>query len=413
MPLAEYEVTGRIAEGRFGTVFAAFHRASGRKVAVKKIRARKNLPGLDFDPWFKSAERERDVLTTVKHDNVIELLEHLVEPDSAMAVLVYPYLAWDLATLLEKKRPLSAGIIKCLMQMFLEGVSFLHHHNVVHRDLKPANLLVDEHGQLKVADFGSARFLPQLQISSFDTLSDTEDRNCGEVDQLMTRDVCTRWYKAPEMLFGSVTYSQGVDIWAVGCTFADLLSPSDALFPGGSDLEQLCLIFQALGTPDEDDWPEVRELPDYPKVSFAKRVPKRPVLEMPSAENLDDSEDAADLLWAFLRLNPKQRISAAEALVQKFFRGSIPSPEAVVKGLPECGHHQAEANAGPISPFGLSEFGSDCSLLSMSGELQPVTVETTSCGLWEEVGHMESSEPNRCRTPSPPRDGIHKFKLKR
>lgn len=68
-------------------------------MAVKKIRARKNLPGLDFDPWFKSAERERDVLTTVKHDNVIELLEHLVEPDSAMAVLVYPYLAWDLATL--------------------------------------------------------------------------------------------------------------------------------------------------------------------------------------------------------------------------------------------------------------------------------------------------------------------------
>ena len=92
-------MTGRIAEGRFGTVFAAFHPASGRKVAVKKIRARKNLPGLDFDPWFKSAERERDVLTTVKHDNVIELLEHLVEPDSAMAVLVYPYLAWDLATL--------------------------------------------------------------------------------------------------------------------------------------------------------------------------------------------------------------------------------------------------------------------------------------------------------------------------
>lgn len=413
MPLAEYEVTGRIAEGRFGTVFAALHRASGRKVAVKKIRARKNLPGLDFDPWFKSAERERDVLTTVKHDNVIELLEHLVEPDSAMAVLVYPYLAWDLATLLEKKRPLSAGIIKCLMQMFLEGVSFLHHHKVVHRDLKPANLLVDECGQLKVADFGSARFLPQLQISSLDTLSVAEDRNCGEGDQLMTRDVCTRWYKAPEMLFGSVTYSQGVDIWAVGCTFADLLSPSDALFPGGSDLEQLCLIFQALGTPDEDDWPEVRELPDYPKVSFAKRVPTRPVLEMPIVENVDDSEDAADLLWAFLRLNPKQRISAAEALVQKFFRGSIPSPEAVVEGLPECGHHQAETNVGPISPFGLSEFGSDCSLLSMSGELQPVAVETTSCGLWEEVGHMEASEPNRCRTPSPPRDGIHKFKLKR
>eukprot|EP00438_Fugacium_kawagutii_P015403 Skav225163 [mRNA] locus=scaffold1056:332893:341115:- [translate_table: standard] len=324
---AHLSVTGRIAEGRFGTVFAAFHRVTGKKVAVKKIRARRNLPGLDFDPWAKSAERERDVLTTVKHDNIIELLEHLVEPDAAMAVLIYPYLAWDVATVLEKKRPLSDGIVKCLMQMLLEGVSFLHRH--------------------------SCRFSE------------------AEGDHLMTRDVCTRWYKAPEMLFGSVTYSLGVDLWAVGCTFADFLSPSDALFPGGSDLEQLCLIFQALGTPDEDDWPEVRDLPDYPKVSFAKRLPKLPVIEM---QNPAESEACADLLWAFLRLNPKRRISAAEALLQKFFQGVISSPEAVVEGLPECGHHQAEANEGPISPFGLSEFGSDCSLLSMSGELQPVTV---------------------------------------
>jgi len=415
MPLVDYEVTGRIAEGRFGTVFSACHRASGRKVAVKKIRARKNLPGLDFDPWFKSAERERDVLSTVAHENVIELLEHLVEPDAAMAVLVYPYLAWDLATVLEKKRPLSEGIIKIVMQMLLEGVSFLHHHSVVHRDLKPANLLVDETGQLKVADFGSARFLPnRRQPMDSERIVDTFSMfgNDRHGDQLMTRDVCTRWYKAPEMLFGSVTYSLGVDLWAIGCTFADILSPSDhALFPGGSDLEQLCLIFQALGTPDEDDWPEIRELPDYPKVSFTKREPELPVIEI---QNSKESQACADLLWAFLRLNPKQRISAGEALLQKFFQEgcSVPSREAVVEGLPVSGHHQVEANVGPISPVGLSEFGSDCSLLSC-GELQPVTVETTSCGLWEEGGCMEVPVQNRCRTPSPPADGIFKFKVKR
>jgi len=315
-------------------------------------------------------------------------------------------LAFDVATVLERKRPLSDGMVKCLMKMLLEGVSFLHQHNVVHRDLKPANLLVDESGLLKVADFGSARFLP-FEVSNSDSF---DSFDLGKGDQLMTRDVCTRWYKAPEMLFGSVTYSLGVDLWAVGCTFADFVSPSDALFPGGSDLEQLCLIFQAIGTPDEDDWPEVRELPDYPKVSFAKREPKKPVIEMHDSA---ESEACADLLWAFLRLNPKQRISAAEALRQKFFQGCISSPADVVEGLPESGHHQAEANVGPISPVGLSEFGSDCSLLSISGELEPVTVETTSCGLWEEAGHMETPERSRCRTPSPPRDGIHKFKLKR
>ena len=65
---------------------------------MKKIRARRNLPGLDFDPWYKSAERERDVLVDVKHTNIVELLDHYVEPGAAMAVLVYPYLSWDLAT---------------------------------------------------------------------------------------------------------------------------------------------------------------------------------------------------------------------------------------------------------------------------------------------------------------------------
>lgn len=161
------EVTRRIAEGRFGTVFAACHRPTGQEVAIKKIRARKNLPGLDFDPWFKSAERERDVLETVKHCNIIELLEHHVEPDATMAILIYPYLAWDLATVcraqvgkllrmfhlsrhtawvrlrLERKKPLNEGSVKVLLRMLLEGVAFLHEHGVMHRDLKPPNLLIE------------------------------------------------------------------------------------------------------------------------------------------------------------------------------------------------------------------------------------------------------------------------------
>ncbi|CAK9099864.1 unnamed protein product [Durusdinium trenchii] len=396
MSLVDYQVTRRIAEGRFGTVFAACHRPTGQEVAIKKIRARKNLPGLDFDPWFKSAERERDVLETVKHCNIIELLEHHVEPDATMAILIYPYLAWDLATVLERKKPLNEGSVKVLLRMLLEGVAFLHEHGVMHRDLKPPNLLIDgSSGELKVADFGSARFL-----------QGTSSRSFGE--QLMTRDVCTRWYKSPEMLFGSVTYSLGVDLWAVGCTFAELLS-SVALFPGGSDLEQLCLIFQALGTPDEADWPEVRELPDYSKVQFQHRAPDIP--------DLGDRSDAAkELVWAFMRLNPVQRISAPQALFHRFFLEGCPASRAeeVLEGLSDFGHHQLEANVGSISPVGLSEFGSDCSLLSIPGDLQPVEVETTACGLWDNADALEEPPLRRgCQTPPPPADGIHKFKAKR
>ncbi|CAE7219509.1 cdk20, partial [Symbiodinium sp. CCMP2456] len=114
-----------------------------------------------------------------------------------------------------------------------------------------------------------------------------------------------------------------VDLWATGCSFAELISvAADALFPGGSDLEQLCLIFQALGTPDEEDWPEIRHLPDYSKVSFKTKPPNRPDLS-PAA-----SADAQDLLWSFLRLNPRHRLSAREALGHQFFLGGAPAVPA-------------------------------------------------------------------------------------
>ncbi|CAJ1421923.1 unnamed protein product [Effrenium voratum] len=427
MPLTDYQVTGRIAEGRFGTVFAARQLSSGRAVAVKKIRARRNLPGLDFDPWYKSAERERDVLVDVKHTNIVELLDHYVEPGAAMAVLVYPYLSWDLATVLEHKKPLSEEAVKGIARMLLRGVAFLHEHRVVHRDLKPPNMLMDgQTGQLKVADFGSARFLPSvtdLERSSFQTCSESG---------LMTRDVCTRWYKSPEMLFGSVNYSFGVDLWAAGCTVAEMML-GNALFPGGSDLEQLCLIFQALGTPDEEDWPGVRKLPDYHKVSFKQRARgarRNGALEAQGFQQKKSASRVArpeipdlgsfspmsqSLAWAFLPLNPGRRLGAAEALLHEFFQSAESDPTALLEGLPESGHHQSEANEGPISPIGLSEFGSDCSALSFSGAvLEPVTVETTTCGLWDDAeADGETDVQKAPRTPTPPRDGVHKFKLKR
>ncbi|OLP91930.1 Cyclin-dependent kinase 10 [Symbiodinium microadriaticum] len=126
MPLSDYKVQRRIAEGRFGTVFAATNTVTGQTVAVKKIRARKNLPGLDFDPWYKSAERERDVLVAVRHENIIELLEHCVEPGAVMAVLIYPFLSWDLATVLELHKPMEEGQTKTLLSMLLSGLAHLH-----------------------------------------------------------------------------------------------------------------------------------------------------------------------------------------------------------------------------------------------------------------------------------------------
>lgn len=410
MPLEDYKVLRRIAEGRFGTVFAATKLCDGTKVAIKKIRARRNLPGLDFDPWYKSAQREQEVLRVVRHENVVELIEHLVEPGATTAVLIYQYLAWDLATIAEKRKPLQEGHVKCVMKMLLTGVAYLHASGVMHRDLKPPNLLIDgSTGQLKIADFGSARFLPADDVAptaAMDggyALSEAEDATHG----LMTRDVCTRWYKSPEMLFGSVDYSLGVDLWAVGCIFGELLSSEgQPLFAGGSDLEQLCFIFQAVGTPNEAEWPEVRQCPDYAKVAFKPKEPHRP--------KISDicSADSTGLIWGFLELNPKHRTTAVSALAHAFFLRGCPlaDPRSLIEGLEEgTGHHHHEVNEGPMTPVSFCDFASDCSDLiyqAADDEFEPVGIETTACGLWDQAEEPATGR----RTPSPPRDGVHRLK---
>ncbi|CAE8618234.1 unnamed protein product [Polarella glacialis] len=414
MPLDDYKAVRRIAEGRFGSVSEATRLSTGERVAVKKIRARRNLPGLDFDPWFKSAERELEVLSAVTHKNVVKLLDHLVTPGAAVAILIYEYVSWDLSTVMERLCPFYEAQVKTMMLMLLDGLLHLHSCNVMHRDLKPANLLMDGvTGDLKIADFGSARFLPGSNCSMGSEAADSEDPSYG----LMTRDVCTRWYKSPEMLFGSVDYSLGVDLWAAGCIAGELLCPKcKPLFPGGSDLEQLCFVFQAVGIPDEATWPDVRRLPDYAKVSFRAKEPVFPDL------GGGRSPAALGLVRGFLELNPRHRSSCRSALEHEFFL-QAPAPvltSTLVLGLSEeDGHHQHEANEGPMTPVGFSEFGSDgsdfCSLAA--GEFE-VEVETTSCGLWEHAVLDEPSTegcgtatPPRNRTPSPPRSGVHRLKF--
>ncbi|XP_057346196.1 cyclin-dependent kinase 20 isoform X3 [Manis pentadactyla] len=162
-------------------------------------------------------------------------------------------------------------------------------------DLKPANLLISASGQLKIADFGLARVL-------------SPDGSC-----LYTHQVATRWYRAPELLYGACQYDQGVDLWAVGCILGELLNGSP-LFPGENDIDQLCCVIRILGTPSRQVWPEITELPDYNKISFKDQAP------MPLGELLPDAPpQALDLLGHFLRYPPRQRIAASQALLHPYF----------------------------------------------------------------------------------------------
>ena len=164
--------------------------------------------------------------------------------------------------------------------------------------MKPNNLLIANDGTLKIADFGLARSFARPYEN-------------------MTSQVVTRWYRAPELLFGSKHYSTAVDIWAVGCIFAELMLRVPFV-AGSSDMEQLTTIFKALGTPTESEWPGLTTLPDYVSFPFYPKQPLRHIFTAADAETLD-------LLGKMLTFAPAKRITAVDALNHPYFK-KLPYP---------------------------------------------------------------------------------------
>jgi len=190
-------------------------------------------------------------------------------------------------------------LVKTFLFQLLRGLHFCHCRRILHRDLKPQNLLIDKNGILKIADFGLARsFCVPLRP--------------------YTHEVVTLWYRPPEILLGDTAYSTPVDIWSVGCIFAELLT-RNPLFPGDCEIDQLFKIFRILGTPNEEVWPNCTQLPDF-KSSFPtwNRLPLRKVLELP-VEN-----SAYDLLEKMLTYDPSRRISAKDALRHEYLSDLLP-----------------------------------------------------------------------------------------
>ncbi|XP_023801133.1 cyclin-dependent kinase 20, partial [Cyanistes caeruleus] len=199
-------------------------------------------------------------------------------------VLALELLVGDLGGLLRAApAPLPPPRVRALLAMTLRGLGHVHDHRLLHRDLKPANLLLDSAGHLKLADFGLARVLGPSPGRPY------------------SHQVATRWYRAPELLYGARHYDEGVDLWAVGCIFGELLTLSP-LFPGENDIEQLCCVLRGLGTPSPRDWPELAELPDFPKLRFQPQAPPPLELLVPGADAA-----ALDLLRRLLRYRARLR----------------------------------------------------------------------------------------------------------
>lgn len=290
-PLERYQKLEKIGEGTYGVVYKARDKTNGRLIALKKIRLEHEDEGVP-----STAIREISLLRELEHPNIVSLLD-VVNYNNKL-YLVFEFLDQDLKryidTMLEAKNPIAPLLIKSYMWQLLKGIAFCHAHRVLHRDLKPQNLLIDRQGAIKLADFGLARAF------------------CIPV-RTYTHEVVTLWYRAPEILLGSRNYSTPVDIWSIGCIFAELLS-RHPLFPGDSEIDELYRIFRTLGTPNEETWPGVSQLPDY--------QPHFPIWESKSLVELMPEIDplAVDLLTKMLVYEPSQRISAKAALNHPYFQ---------------------------------------------------------------------------------------------
>lgn len=240
-----------------------------------------------------SALREVTMLHDLKSPYIIELFEAHFEPNCLR--LVFPFYEQDLHAYLKSKKgnPLALSAVKSFTKQILSGLDYCHTRAVLHRDLKPQNILVDGEGNLKLADFGMAR---QLAVP----------------ERAYTHEVCTLWYRAPEILLGAKKYATGIDLWSVGCIIAEL-SNLEPLFPGESEIDQLFKIFRVWGTPSELNWHGVSKLPDYKGDAF----PKWPLMPLHKVlPHLDDS--GRHLVCELMRYKPETRLSARRALRHPF-----------------------------------------------------------------------------------------------
>ncbi|XP_014644768.1 PREDICTED: cyclin-dependent kinase 3 isoform X2 [Ceratotherium simum simum] len=286
-----FQKVEKIGEGTYGVVYKAKNKETGQLVALKKIRLDLETEGVP-----STAIREISLLKELKHPNIVRLLD--VVHSEKKLYLVFEFLSQDLKKYMDST---PASELPMHLVKLLQGVNFCHSHRVIHRDLKPQNLLINELGAIKLADFGLARAF-------------------GVPLRTYTHEVVTLWYRAPEILLGSKFYSTAVDVWSIGCIFAEMVTRR-ALFPGDSEIDQLFRIFRTLGTPSEATWPGVTQLPDY-KGSFPKWTRKGLEEIVPSLE-----PEGQDLLMQLLQYDPSRRISAKAALAHPYFSSTETSPD--------------------------------------------------------------------------------------
>ncbi|KAI2481012.1 Serine/threonine-protein kinase SSN3 [Pyrenophora tritici-repentis] len=331
-----YKIVGFISSGTYGRVYKAEGK-NGRtgEFAIKKFKPDKEGE-LQYSGISQSAIREMALCTELAHPNVVHTVEIILE--DKCIYIVFEYAEHDLLQIIHhhnqpQRQAIPARTIKSILYQLLRGLVYLHRNWVMHRDLKPANIMVTSAGKVKIGDLGLARlfYKPLQSLFSGDKV------------------VVTIWYRAPELLLGSRHYTPAVDLWAVGCIFAELLSLRP-IFKGEEakmdskktvpfQRNQMQKIVEIMGMPSKDRWPLLTSMPEHPQLSSLvsgnsarfprpqsgdglerwykqtlanNQYPTQPGPETPGDEGLS-------LLKQLLEYDPQKRLTAEKALLHPYF----------------------------------------------------------------------------------------------
>lgn len=283
-----YTKLDKLGEGTYATVYKGRSRLTDNLVALKEIR----LEHEEGAPC--TAIREVSLLKDLKHANIVTLHD-IVHTDKSLT-LVFEYLDRDLKQYMDEcGAQLSMNNVKIFLFQLLRGLAYCHQRRVLHRDLKPQNLLINDLGELKLADFGLAR------AKSVPT-------------KTYSNEVVTLWYRPPDVLLGSTEYSTQIDMWGVGCIMYEMIS-GRPLFPGATVEDELHLIFRTLGTPTESTWPGISTNEEFNQYNFNTYQGESLLARAPRMAH----DSALGLLAKFLLYEAKKRISAATAMKHPFF----------------------------------------------------------------------------------------------
>lgn len=299
--MENYNITGKCGMGAFGDVKYGTNRLTGEEIAIKYIVVKNQKIPIAVFREIQALKQLSFNSPTLEYCPVSRFIDTII--DNSSIGIVLEYLVCDLNTVLDNRLNNSRegniyfnrSELKCMIYMLIHALNHCHSCNIIHRDIKPSNIMISNNGQLKLTDFGLARIY------------------LNDVTTNLSSQVSTRWYRAPEILFASTSYTPALDIWSLGVVIAEIMQLKP-LFPGNNDIDQMSKVFQIMGNPTSASWPGVELLPDFSKVGFPVMDPIKFNILIPYAHAKD-----INLIEQMIILDPKKRITAHDATSLPYF----------------------------------------------------------------------------------------------